>query len=236
MTGGSPLETAVLVLGCATLTVGAYRLSLAVRRRWAHPFTTPVLFSTAIVAGCFLATGFDVRAYEPAKSLLTFFLGPATVALALPLYRNRAAFARELVPALAGLVGGVLATMAGAILCARAFGLGMSLEATLAVKSATTAIAIDVARIVHGDPALAAGLVVTTGTFGAAVGPWLLDRMGVRSAVARGVAMGGIAHGIGTAQAAVESELAGAVAGVSLGIGAVLTAVAAPLLVALLAR
>lgn len=236
MTGGSQLELAVLVVGCATLTLGAYRLSLAVRRRWAHPLTTPVLFSTAVVVACFLATGFDVRYYAPAQSLMTFLLGPATVALALPLYRNRAAFARELVPALAGLAGGVVATMAGAILCARAFALGPSLEATLAVKSATTAIAIDVARIVHGDPALAAGLVVSTGTFGAAVGPWLLDRMNVRSAIARGVAMGGIAHGIGTAQAAAESELAGAVAGVSLGLGAVLTAVAAPLLVTLLAR
>jgi putative effector of murein hydrolase len=236
VTGGSPFEIAVLALGCATLTLGAYRLSLAVRRRWAHPLTTPVLFSTAVVVACFLATGFDVRAYEPAKTMLTFLLGPATVALALPLYRNRAAFARELLPALTGLVAGVVATMAAAILCARVFRLGLSLEATLAVKSATTAIAIDVARIVHGDPALAAGLVVCTGTFGAAVGPWLLDRMNVRSAIARGVAMGAIAHGIGTAQAAAESELAGAVAGVSLGIGAVLTALAAPLLVALLAR
>ena len=226
----------MLALGCATLTIGAYRLSLAVRRRWAHPLTTPVLFSTAIVVACFLATGFDVRAYEPAKTVLTFLLGPATVALALPLYRNRAAFARERVPALTGLIAGVLTTMAGAILCARVFRLGPSLEATLAVKSATTAIAIDVARIVHGDPALAAGLVVSTGAFGAAVGPWLLDRMNVRSAIARGVAMGAIAHGIGTAQAAAESELAGAVAGVSLGIGAVLTALAAPLLVSLLAR
>jgi len=99
------------------------------------------------------------------------------------------------------------ALAAGAIVCAHAFRLGQLLEATLAVKSTTTAIAIEVARIVHGDPALAAGFVVCTGTFGAAVGPWL-----------------------GTAQAATESELSGAVAGVSLGIGAILTSAFAPLL------
>ena len=108
MTGGSPLDAAVLALGCATLTVGAYRLSLAVRRRWAHPLTTPVLFSTAVVAGCFLATGFDVRAYEPAKALLTFLLGTA-----------QAAMESELAGAVAGVslgIGAVLTAVAAPLL------------------------------------------------------------------------------------------------------------------------
>ena len=235
MTALSGSDAAVLTVGCTALTVGAYRLSLAVRRSWTHPLTTPVLLSTAIVVVVLLASRADVRLYDPAKDLLAFFLGPATVALALPLYRHRALFAREFVPAMTGIICGIVVTMASAILCARLFGLGLSLEATLSVKSATTAIAIEVARIVHGDPALAAGLVVSTGTFGAAVGPWLLDRFRVKSAIARGVAMGAIAHGIGTAQAATESELAGAVAGVSMGIGAILTALVAPLLLRFLA-
>jgi len=226
----------VFTLGAIALTIGAYRFSLAVRARWAHPLTTPVLFSTAVVVAMLLLVRVDVEAYEPAKNLMTFLLGPATVALAIPLYRNRVAFGREFVAAISGLIAGIVVTMTLAIVCGRAFGLGPVLEATLAVKSATTAIAIEVARIVHGDPALAAGFVVCTGTFGAAVGPWLLDRLRVRNPIARGVAYGGIAHGIGTAQAATESELSGAVAGVSLGIGAILTSALAPLLLHLLAR
>jgi len=226
----------VFTVGAIVLTIGAYRLSLMVRRRWAHPLTTPVLFSTAVVVAMLLAVRVDVQAYETAKNAMTFLLGPATVALAIPLYRNRAAFQRELVAALAGLVAGVLVTMVLAVVCARMFGLGALLEATLAVKTATTAIAIEAARIVHGDPALAAGFVVCTGTFGAAVGPWLLDRVRVRTPVARGVAFGGIAHGIGTAQAASENELSGAVAGVSLGIGAIVTSAFAPMLLHLLAH
>jgi putative effector of murein hydrolase len=226
----------VFSLGAIVLTVGAYRFGLAVRRRWTHPLTTPVLFSTAIIVAVFVAVRVDIRWYEPAKNVLTFLLGPATVALAIPLYRHRAAFARELVPALTGLTAGILVTMSAAILCARAFGLGVTLEASLSVKSATAAIAIEAARIVHGDPALAAGFVVCTGVFGAALGPWILDRVGVKSEIARGISLGGIAHGIGTAQAATESEFSGAVAGVALGIGAVLTSLAAPVLVQLLAR
>ena len=225
----------VFTAGAIVLTIGAYRFAIAVRRRWAHPLTTPVLFSTAIVIAAFLAVRANVRAYEPAKDLLTFLLGPATVALAIPLHRNRHAFRREMLAALCGLLAGIVVTMVLAIVCARAFGLGVSLEATLAVKSATAAIAIEIARIINGDPALAAGFVVCTGTFGAALGPWLLDRAHVRSAIARGVAFGSIAHGIGTAQAAAESELSGAIAGVSLGIGAVVTSVLAPVLMRLLA-
>jgi putative effector of murein hydrolase len=226
----------VFTLGAIVLTIGAYRLSLAVRRRWAHPLTTPVLFSTAVVVAMLLAVRVDVQAYESAKDLMTFLLGPATVALAIPLYRNRAAFQRELVPALSGLVAGVAVTMVLAVVCGRAFGLDTLLQSTLAVKTATTAIAIEVARIVHGDPGLAAGFVVCTGTFGAAAGPWLLDRVRVHDPIARGVAFGGIAHGIGTAQAATESELSGAVAGVSLGIGAILTSALAPVVLHVLAR
>jgi putative effector of murein hydrolase len=230
----APVNTVLFTVCAILLTIGAYRLSLLVRARWTHPLTTPVLFSTAVVVATLLVLRVDVKAYEPAANLMTFLLGPATVALAIPLYRNRAAFQRELVAALSGLVVGVASTIELAVVCARAFGLGSNLQATLAVKSATTAIAIEVARIVHGDPALAAGFVVCTGTFGAAVGPWLLDRAGVRNPIARGVAFGGIAHGIGTAQAATESELSGAVAGVSLGIGAILTSAFAPLLLQLL--
>ncbi|HEX3464756.1 MAG TPA: LrgB family protein [Candidatus Elarobacter sp.] len=224
----------VFTLGAIALTIGAYRFSLFVRRRWAHPLTTPVLFSTSVVVAMLLLVRADAAAYEPAKGLLSFLLGPATVALAIPLYRNRAAFQRRLVPALAGLLAGITVTVSLAIACGRAFGLDTLLQSTLAVKSTTTAIAIEVARIVHGDPALAAGFVVCTGTFGAAFGPWLLDRARVDDPVARGVAYGSIAHGIGTAQAATESELAGAVAGVSLGIGGIVTAALAPLLLRLL--
>ena len=225
----------IFTVGAIVLTIGAYRFAIAVRRRWAHPLTTPVLLATAIVIAAFVALRADVRAYDQAKDVMTFLLGPATVAFAIPLYRNRNVFRREMLAALAGLVAGIVVTMTLAIMCARVFGLGTSLEATLAVKSATAAIAIEIARIIHGDPSLAAGFVVCTGTFGAAVGPWLLDTARVRGAVARGVAFGSIAHGIGTAQAAAESELSGAVAGVSRGIGAVLTARLAPVLMRLFA-
>ena len=204
------------------------------RRRYSSPLTTPVLFSTAIVIVVLLASRISFEDYKPAKDIMTFLLGPATVALAIPLYKNRHAFLKNLAPAGLGLLAGSLGTMIAAALIARLFSFTPELISSIAIKSATVPIAVEVARIIHGDLALTAIFVVVTGMIGASFGPWFMDRLGITHPVSRGLALGTIAHGQGTAQAATESELSGAVAGVAMGLGAVCTAVAVPLIVPLL--
>jgi predicted murein hydrolase (TIGR00659 family) len=216
------------------LTTGAYALSLLARKHYPSPLTTPVLFSTAIIIAVLMAAGLSVSDYRPAKDIMTFLLGPATVALAIPLYKNRQTFFRALIPAGVGLLVGSLGTMITAGLIARLFRFGPELVSSIAIKSATVPIAVEVAKIVHGDPALTAIFVVITGMIGASFGPWLMDRLGVSHPVSRGLALGAIAHGQGTAQAATESELTGAVAGVAMGLGAICTALVAPYIVPLL--
>jgi putative effector of murein hydrolase len=222
------------VLGIAA-TVGAYVLSLHARKHYPSPLTTPVLFSTAIVIAILLATGVSFQDYAPAKRLITALLGPATVALALPLYKNRQLFFTSLVPAACGLVAGSLGTMIVAGLTARAFALAPELVSSIAIKSATVPIAVEVAKLIHAEPALTAIFVVVTGMIGAALGPWLLDRARITHPLSRGLALGTISHGQGAAQAASEGEFAGAVAGVAMGFGAIVTALAAPYVVPLLA-
>jgi putative effector of murein hydrolase len=109
-------------------------------------------------------------------------------------------------------------------LLARELRFSPNLIASLSIKSATTPIAVEIAKVVQVTPALTAIFVVATGVIGAALGPWLMDRIGITHPVARGLALGTISHGIGAAQAASESELAGAAAGVGMGLGAVSTA------------
>jgi predicted murein hydrolase (TIGR00659 family) len=231
MTGSSII--AMTGFGIA-LTTGAYALSLLARKHYPSPLTTPVLFSTAVIIAVLMAAGLSFSDYRPAKDIMTFLLGPATVALAIPLYKNRQTFFRALIPAGVGLLVGSLGTMITAGLIARLFRFGPELVSSIAIKSATVPIAVEVAKIVHGDPALTAIFVVITGMIGASFGPWLMDRLGVSHPVSRGLALGAISHGQGTAQAATESELTGAVAGVAMGLGAVCTALAAPYIVPLL--
>jgi putative effector of murein hydrolase len=225
--------TAVIWLG---VTLGAYRLSLEARKRSVSPLTTPIVLSTAVVIAILTATHATLRQYEPAKAVITMFLGPATLALAVPLYTNRSRVGKKALPALAGLAAGSLSTMIVAALIARACGFAPVLASSIALKSATSPIAIEIARIIHADPALTAVFAVSTGMIGAMFGPWFLDRIKITDPVARGVAFGTISHGIGTAQAAAECELSGAIAGAAIGIAGVMTALVAPQILPVLLR
>jgi putative effector of murein hydrolase len=218
------------------VTVCTYRLSLSVRKRWPSPFTTPIVLSTVVVSVAMQATRQDLHQYAYTKDIVTAFLGPATVALAVPLFKNRGRLRENGTAAFAGLTAGSISTMIVAALIARACGLASVLSTSLALKSATVPIAVEIAKIVHGDPALTAVFAVSTGMMGAAIGPWFLDRLRVTDPVARGVAFGTISHGIGTAQAAAESEVSGAIAGAAIGVAGVMTALLAPQILPLLLR
>ena len=153
------------------LTTGAYCLSLLARRHYASPLTTPVLFSTVIIIAVLLATGVSFADYKPAKDILTFLLGPATVALAIPLYKNRQTFFKNLVPAGVGLLAGSLGTMIAAGIVARVFRFTPELVSSIAIKSTTVPIAVEVAKIVLGNLTLTAIFVVVTGMMGQALVP-----------------------------------------------------------------
>jgi putative effector of murein hydrolase len=162
-----------------------------------------------------------------------FLLGPATVSLAVPLYKSRRTLLTNTLPALAGLVVGSLATLATAVVVARLLGLPDVIRASISIKSVTAPIAIELAPI-HGSPTLTAAFVIATGMIGAMFGPALMTVIGIHNPLARGLALGTISHGQGTAQAVLEGELQGAAAGIAMGCAAVFTSVVAPFLVPIL--
>ena len=210
------------------VTLGAYLLSRLVAKRLPSPFTTPVFFSTPLVILALLATGIRLEEYKPAKDVMVFLLGPATVALAVPLHKNWRALVENALPALLGLAAGSLSTLIAAACLAKLFALSSVMVASIAIKSVTTPIAVELAPIVHGDPTLTVGFVVATGMIGTMLGPWLMNLVGIRAPLARGLALGTISMAMGTAQALREGELQGAVAGVAMGLAAVLISLAGP--------
>lgn len=224
--------TAVLTLLFVLLTLGAYALSRIVAKRYPSPFTTPVFFSTSLIVLVLVAGGVPYADYRPAADLLATFLGPATVALAVPIHRHRRILLRALVPAMAGIVVGSLMTILVALVLGRLLGFDRGIQLALSVKSTTAPVALELTRILQGDLAIAAAIVIATGMVGAMFGQWLMDRIGVDHPLARGLAMGTVSHGQGTAQAVIEGELQGAIAGVSMGLAAIVTTILAPPLVA----
>lgn len=218
-----------------TATLAAYAVGDACyratgRQSWANP----VMIAVALLGTLLAATGTDYATYFEGAQFVHFMLGPATVALALPMQDNLPRMRRALLPIAAGLVAGSLAAMVSALVIARALGAGPEVLASLVPKSTTAPVAIGIAERLGGQPTLAAVLVLCTGIFGAMVVTPFLNLLGVRDWRARGLAVGTAAHGIGTARALQVHPTAGAFAAIGMGLNAILTAILAPLVLRLM--
>lgn len=215
------------------VTLGVYQLALAAFEKTRWLFLQPVLLSMLVVIGILLLCGLDYAEYRQSTEIMGVLLGPATVALAIPLYQNLRRIRQLFLPTLTTLVvGGVFATGLG-LLLGWLLGAKPMILMTLAPKSVTSPIAMLVAQQIGGVAGLAAVFVLITGVIGAIVGPALLSRLGVTQPEARGMALGLTAHAVGTSVALQESEECGAFAALAMSLMGVATAVFLPLAVSL---
>jgi predicted murein hydrolase (TIGR00659 family) len=223
-------------LAALTVTLLAWLAALRLQRLCRrHPLANPVLIAVALLASALLAGGVDYRTYFQGAQFVHFLLGPATVALAVPLYRQWQAVRRSALAATVSVVvGGAFAALTGVAL-ALALGAAPEVTASLAPRSVTTPVAMGIAERIGGLPSLTATVVILSGVAGAALGPVVLDLARVRDWRARGLAIGTASHGIGTARALSVNATAGAFSGLAMGLNALATALLLPLLWKLLA-
>ncbi len=216
------------------LTVAAYWLGRQVHDRFGSPVFQPVL--VAIIAIVLVLEVGDIAYvdYLRGADYVGFWLGAATVALALPLHREWHLVRRAGWPILAGVLVGAVVSIVTAILVTDLAGGTRELQLTMAPKAATTPVSLVLSAQIGGIPALTAVLTILAGITGAILGPWVLDRIGVRDLRARGIAMGSVTHGIGTARALQESRTEGAFSALCMGLTAVATSLLVPLLVLVL--
>jgi predicted murein hydrolase (TIGR00659 family) len=215
-------------------TVAVFGLARRLHRRVGSPLLHPVLVAIVVMIGALEALGVDYDTYNRGGRLLSFWLGPAVVALGLPLFRQMEQVRRSARAVLASLLAGGAVGIVSACGIAALLGASPEVVRSLAPRSVTTPIAIEIARRAGGIPSLSAAVVILSGVLGAAVGPALLRAAGVRSRTATGIALGAAAHGVGTARAVEEGEVEAAGAGIAIGLMGVVTAVLTPLVLALL--
>ena len=214
-----------------TVTLLAYQLAFTVYRRLGmHPLANPVAIAVLLLVLLLSITGTPYATYFEGAQFVHFLLGPATVALALPLFEQRARIRRLVLPLLAGLCAGVLTAVVSAAGIALALGASVETVLSLAPKSVTTPIAMGIAERIGGLPSLTATMVIATGMLGAMIARPLLDLVRVREHDTRGFALGVTSHGIGTARAFQVSEEMGAFAGLAMGLSALLTSLVVPAL------
>ncbi|NGZ74615.1 LrgB family protein [Saccharibacillus alkalitolerans] len=203
------------------ITVGAYAVARGIHSRlpWLHP----ILSSSAIILVLLALLRFPIKEFQGEVELLTALLGPATVALGVPIYKHRRLIRERLAAVLLSvLAGSVTGIVSAGLLVYAARG---SHEVLLSIlpKSVSSPIGIEISRQLGGNPELSVMFSVVTGVLGGVLGPAFLYKAGLRDPVSLGLAMGGAAHGFGTARSLQESETAGSFSALAMGLTGIVT-------------
>ncbi len=215
-----------------TATVCTWEFACLLDARAGHKaITNPTVLSITILAAALLITGTPYTAYFTGAQYVHFLLGPATVALAIPMYANLEAIRRDFVAIIVSLTAGSIIAASSAMLIARALGASHQVIISLGPKSVTTPIAMGIAQNLGGQPSLTAVFVMITGMFGTIVCTGVLRLVRVRDWRAQGLAAGTAAHGLATARMLRLNETAGAFGGLAIGLNGIITSLVVPLLV-----
>ena len=214
-----------------TLTLAAFVLaSLFYRKLQMNPLLNPVLLSVVAIVLILRGTETSYETYFEGAQFVHFLLGPATVALAVPLYRQFDRVRKSAVAILVSLLCGSITSALSAVSIAWFLGAETVSIISLAPKSVTAPVAMGISEQLGGLPSLTAVIVILTGIIGAMLGPLILNWLKIRDWSVRGLAIGTASHGIGTARALQVNELAGAFSGLAMGLNANATAVILPIL------
>ncbi|MBD2861075.1 LrgB family protein [Paenibacillus oceani] len=208
-----------------SVTVVAYAAALRLHavKRWLHPL---FVCSAALIV-LLLVSGIPYESYRVGGDLLVFCLGPATVALGVPMYKHTTRLKRQFRAIAAGVIAGSLCGMTSSAFFIWLAGGSKELLLTALPKSVSSPISIEIVRLLGGVPELGAVLTVLTGLVGSMIGPGFLRAVGIRGDVAIGTAIGTGSHGIGTARIIRESELQGSAGGFAMGLAGIVTSLLA---------
>ncbi|MBD8014948.1 LrgB family protein [Planococcus wigleyi] len=212
----------------AVLTVSIYLLTNVLYLKYRKTLLNPVLASTAILALILVLGNIPYDTYMMGGSWIGTLLGPAVVALAIPLYKQRDLLFTNMLPILSGIAAGVVVGMASGVLFTQLFRFSEELILTVLPKSLTTPVAMQVASNLGGIPSLAAVFVMVAGFTGYIVGPALLKWLHIDSPIGRGIGLGTSAHGMGTAKAFEYGQQETSMSSVAMTLSAVLGALLGP--------
>ena len=216
------------------LTFGVFALFKALQKKLGWVLLNPILLTIAVLILFLKVSGISYEAYNEGGELISFWLKPAEVAMGVPLYLQLEMIKKQWLPILLSQLVGCLVGVISVVLIAKGLGATPDVICSLAPKSVTTPIAMEVSNATGGIPSLTAAVVVMVGLFGAVFGFKLLDMGKVKSPIAQGLSMGTASHAIGTSAAMEVSRKYGAYASLGLTLNGILTAILAPMMLRLL--
>lgn len=212
------------------LTFVVFLLAKILQEKTHWLLLNPILLCIVFMIIFLKLTGIEYTTYQEAGSMIDFWLKPAVVALGVPLYLQLESIRKQILPILLSQVAGCAVGVISVSLLAKWLGASQEVIVSLAAKSVTTPIAIEVTHTLNGIPALTAAIVICVGLFGAAAGFKVLTWLKVDSPMAQGLSMGTASHAVGTATAMEKSPKYGAFASLGLTLNGILTALLTPLM------
>ncbi len=212
------------------LTLGVFLASLYLYKKTKITLLHPLLPSVLVIIVVLRSFNIEYATYSKGAFIIDFMLGPSVVALGLGLYEQRHYIRENWLSLLTAIVIGSIVGVLSVAGIAKLMNPDFELTMTLFPKSVTSPIAIEIAKGLGGIPSLSAVIVIAVGIFGGLVGPFVMKALGIHSHIAKGLAMGAAAHGVGTARAIEMGAVEGAISGLAIGLMGVATSVFAPVI------
>lgn len=209
------------------ISLAAYEAGLLIRRKFKLAVLNPLLIATVCVMAVLVLFQIDYSRYNEGAKYISFLLTPATVCLAVPLYRQLELLRKNLKAIAGGIAAGVLASLAGVFLMAKLFSLTHEQYVTLLPKSITTAIGMGISEELGGIQTITVAVIVITGIFGNVAAEFICKLFRIEEPVARGLALGTASHAIGTAKAMELGRVEGAMSSLAIAVAGLLTVMGA---------
>lgn len=214
-----------------TLTLLVFIFAVFVNKKWPNALTTPLLISTAVIVVILTLMNVSYAEYNNGAQYITYFLTPVTVCFAVPMYKNLDVLKKYAAPIILAILVGSLSSVFSVVIISIILGLGDIIAKSLAAISTTTAIAIGITQELGGNTGLTTSAVIITGVLGASVSDIFCRKMGWKSPISCGIAIGTSAHSAGTIKAMEMGKLTGAMSSLAIVISGVMTAFIAPIIV-----
>ena len=213
----------------AVISLVAYEIGTLLKKKFKLAIFNPLLIAVICVMAVLILFHIDYDTYNEGGQYISYLLTPATVSLAVPLYRQIELLKNNIKAVAAGILSGVLASMVGVYILARAFHLNSQLYVTLLPKSITTAIGMGVSEELGGYVTITVAVIIVTGVLGNMFGELICKIFHITEPIAKGLAFGSAAHAIGTAKAMELGEVEGAMSSLAIAVSGILTVLLASL-------
>ena len=210
------------------ITVFTFQIGLYVFRRTKFILLHPFIISVGLIITFLLTFNIPLATYELGGDMIIFFLGPATVVLAVPLYRQIKVLIDNIIPILAGVTVGSASSLISVILMGKLLHLPPSLILSLLPKSITNPIGVELSKQIGGDAAITVAAIVVTGISGVIISSLVFKLFRITNPLASGLSLGTSAHAIGTSRAIELGETKGAMAGLAIGLAGLITVLLTP--------